>query len=85
MPSAEFETAAEEVKKLATTPSNDVLLKLYALYKQATVGDNNTARPGVFDMKGKAKWDAWDKIKGTSQEEAEKQYIVLVEKLKASQ
>ncbi|ORZ18649.1 acyl-CoA-binding protein [Absidia repens] len=82
MPSAEFNTAAEEVKTLAQTPSNDVLLELYALFKQATVGDNTTDRPGVFDMKGKAKWDAWTKIKGTSQEDAEKQYIALVQKLK---
>ncbi|KAI9301857.1 acyl-CoA-binding protein [Cunninghamella echinulata] len=84
MPSAAFDTAANEVKTLKKSPSNDKLLKLYALFKQATVGDNTTTRPGVFDVKGKAKWDAWDAIKGTSQEEAEKQYIALVEELKAA-
>ncbi|KAJ8656058.1 hypothetical protein O0I10_008280 [Lichtheimia ornata] len=83
MPSAEFETAAKEVQELKTKPSNDELLKLYALYKQATVGDVNTERPGAFDFKGKAKWDAWNEIKGKSQEEAEKEYIEFVQKLKA--
>ncbi|CAO3599005.1 unnamed protein product [Absidia cylindrospora] len=82
MPSAEFNTAAEEVKKLAQTPSSDILLELYALFKQATLGDNNTASPGMFDPKGKAKWNAWTKVKGMSQEDAEKKYIALVESLK---
>uniref|UniRef100_A0A915CY46 ACB domain-containing protein n=1 Tax=Ditylenchus dipsaci TaxID=166011 RepID=A0A915CY46_9BILA len=50
---ASFEEAAEQVKKLKKTPSNDELLELYALYKQATVGDNNTDKPGMLDMKGK--------------------------------
>lgn len=53
------------------------MLKLYGLYKQATVGDNTTAKPGVFDLKGKYKWQAWEDLKGTSQEDAEKQYIEL--------
>lgn len=55
------------MKKLKTSPSNDELLELYALYKQGTVGDNTTAKPGIFDMKGKAKWTAWDGKKGNSQ------------------
>ncbi|KAI9260794.1 acyl-CoA-binding protein [Sporodiniella umbellata] len=84
MPSAEFETAAKEVKELSKTPSNDELLELYALFKQASVGDNTTSKP-TFDLKGRYKWDAWTKLKGTSQEDAEKKYIELVEKLKAAQ
>ncbi|CAO3630003.1 unnamed protein product [Cunninghamella echinulata] len=84
MPSAAFDTAATEVKTLKKSPPNDILLKLYGLFKQATVGDNDTTRPGMFDVKGKAKWDAWTALKGTSKEEAEKQYITLVEELKAA-
>ncbi|KAI8074541.1 acyl-CoA-binding protein [Gongronella butleri] len=83
MPSAEFEAAAEAVKQLNKKPGNDALLKLYSLFKQATTGDCNT-RPGAFDFTGKAKWDAWDAIKGTSQEDAEKQYIAYVNELKAA-
>ncbi|CAO3673487.1 hypothetical protein G6F70_005963 [Rhizopus microsporus] len=84
MPSDKFNTAAEEVKKLSKSPSNDELLELYGLFKQATVGDNTTSKP-TFDLKGRYKWDAWTKLKGMSQEEAEQKYIELVEKLKASQ
>ncbi|KAK3815576.1 MAG: acyl-CoA-binding protein [Linnemannia elongata] len=83
MPSAEFETAAAKIKELTVSPSNDNLLKLYALFKQATVGDNDTPRPGAFDFKGKAKWDAWTEKKGVSKEDAEKQYITLVGELTA--
>ncbi|KAI8334715.1 acyl-CoA-binding protein [Chlamydoabsidia padenii] len=85
MPSAEFETAAAEAQKFTKSPSNDELLKLYALFKQAKFGDNTTDRPGAFDFKGKAKWDAWTGVKGKSSEEAEKEYIALVEELKAKQ
>lgn len=60
----QFEQAAEKVKKLKTSPNNDELLVLYALYKQGTVGDNTTAKPGMLDLKGKAKWEAWNKKKG---------------------
>ncbi|KAI9364562.1 acyl-CoA-binding protein [Pilaira anomala] len=84
MPSAEFNTAAEEAQKLTTKPSNDELLELYGLFKQATVGDNETSKP-TFDIKGRYKWDAWTKLKGTSQADAEKKYIELVEALKAKQ
>ncbi|XP_018431086.1 PREDICTED: acyl-CoA-binding protein-like [Nanorana parkeri] len=79
---AEFEKAAEEAKKLTKKPADDEMLKLYALYKQATVGDVNTARPGMLDFTGKAKWDAWESKKGISQEDARAQYIALVEELK---
>ncbi|XP_061677090.1 peroxisomal carnitine O-octanoyltransferase-like isoform X3 [Syngnathoides biaculeatus] len=60
---AEFEKAAEDVKNLKTRPSDQELLDLYGLYKQAIVGDVDTERPGLFDMKGKAKWDAWSSRK----------------------
>lgn len=60
----QFDKAAEDVKNLKETPKDDQLLELYALYKQATVGDVNTARPGLLDFKGKAKWDSWSHKKG---------------------
>lgn len=60
-----------------------ILKQLYGLYKQATVGDNTTPAPGVFELKAKAKWNAWKKLEGISQEDAEKQYIEFVEKLSA--
>lgn len=72
---------AEAVNKLPTRPSDDELLELYGLYKQATVGDNETEKPGMFDFKGKYKWEAWNKLKGLSQEEAEQKYIALVDEL----
>ncbi|KAF9382452.1 Acyl-CoA-binding domain-containing protein 1 [Podila verticillata] len=81
MPSAEFEAAAVKVKTLTTSPSNDNLLELYALFKQATVGNNTTAKPGFLDPKGRAKWDAWEAKKDITAADAEKQYIALVEKL----
>ncbi|XP_071484306.1 acyl-CoA-binding protein-like [Diadema antillarum] len=79
-----FNKAAEEVKNLKSSPSNDELLKVYSLYKQATVGDCNTAQPGMFDMKGKAKWAAWNELKGTPKDKAEADYIELVGQLKAT-
>ncbi|KAG0361317.1 Acyl-CoA-binding domain-containing protein 1 [Podila minutissima] len=83
MPSAEFEAAAAKATSFTVSPSNADLLQLYALFKQATVGDINTTRPGFTDLKGKAKWDAWSEKKGLASDEAEKQYIALVEKLAA--
>ncbi|KAG2171798.1 hypothetical protein INT43_008178 [Umbelopsis isabellina] len=84
MPSAEFTAAADAVQTLSTKPSDDDLLKLYGLFKQATIGDNNTSKP-TFDIRGRYKWDAWNANKGKSQEEAEKEYIALVEELKSKQ
>ncbi|CAJ0579981.1 unnamed protein product, partial [Mesorhabditis spiculigera] len=78
-----FEDAAERVKHLAGSPSNDELLETYALYKQATVGDNTTSKPGMLDPKGKAKWTAWDGKKGTSSDDAKKKYIAHVDALVA--
>lgn len=81
MASDAFKDAQVRVNQLSERPSNDDLLKLYALFKQATEGDVNTDRPGGFDFKGNAKWDAWKKVEGTSAEDAESQYITLVNQL----
>ncbi|KAJ3272135.1 hypothetical protein HDV01_005900 [Terramyces sp. JEL0728] len=81
MPSAEFDKAAEDAKNLTTKPSNDDLLALYSLFKQASVGDCNTDRPGMLDFTGRAKWDAWNALKGTSQADAEAKYIAKVKSL----
>ena len=67
---ARFQAAAERVKALPSKPSDAQLLKLYSLFKQATVGDCNTAQPGMFDFAGKAKWAAWSERKGLAQDEA---------------
>jgi acyl-CoA-binding protein len=77
----EFESAVERVQKLPKRPSNDTLLDLYGLYKQATVGDVSGKRPGMLDMRGRAKFDAWASRKGTSAEDARRQYVALVQKL----
>lgn len=77
-----FEIAAEEVKGLSAKPDNETLLKLYAFYKQATGGDVKGKRPGFTDFAGRAKYDAWAKIRGKSEDEAMQAYIDLVEKLK---
>ncbi|KAK7826654.1 hypothetical protein U0070_007816, partial [Myodes glareolus] len=79
---AEFDKAAEEVKRLKTQPSDEEMLFIYSHFKQATVGDVNTDRPGLLDLKGKAKWDSWNKLKGTSKESAMKAYVEKVEELK---
>jgi diazepam-binding inhibitor (GABA receptor modulator, acyl-CoA-binding protein) len=80
--SAQFETAVGESKQLPEKPDNMTLLKIYALYKQATAGDAEGKRPGFSDMVGRAKFDAWDSLKGTSADEAKQQYIDLIESLK---
>ena len=80
--SQEFLSAAKDVKTLTESPKNEELLELYGYFKQASVGDCNTDRPGMFDLKGKAKWDKWDGRKGMSKEDAEKKYIELVKDLK---
>jgi diazepam-binding inhibitor (GABA receptor modulator, acyl-CoA-binding protein) len=80
--SAQFETAVAHSKQLPEKPDNMTLLKIYALYKQATAGDVEGKRPGFTDMVGRAKFDAWGGLKGTSTDEAKQQYIDLVESLK---
>uniref|UniRef100_A0A0A1WE75 Acyl-CoA-binding protein homolog n=1 Tax=Zeugodacus cucurbitae TaxID=28588 RepID=A0A0A1WE75_ZEUCU len=79
-----FNAAAEKVKTFTKRPTDEELLDLYALFKQATVGDNNTSKPGMLDLKGKAKWEWWNKQKGKSQDVAKQEYIEFVEKLSAS-
>ncbi|KAF7992629.1 hypothetical protein HCN44_004973 [Aphidius gifuensis] len=71
----DFDKAAEDVKDLTKRPSDEELLELYALFKQATVGDVTGSRPGMLDLKGKAKFDKWSTKKGTSKEDAKKAYI----------
>lgn len=76
-----FEAAVANSKNLSERPDNGTLLKIYALYKQATAGDNTEKKPGFADMVGRAKWDAWNGFKGTSSDEAMQQYIDLIESL----
>jgi diazepam-binding inhibitor (GABA receptor modulator, acyl-CoA-binding protein) len=76
-----FDAAVANSKNLAERPDNATLLKLYALYKQATAGDNAEKKPGFGDMVGRAKWDAWNGLKGTASEEAMQQYVDLIESL----
>jgi acyl-CoA-binding protein len=78
-----FDEAKARVEKLPKRPSNDQLLDLYAFYKQATEGDVSGSRPGMLDLKGRAKYDAWTGRKGLSKEEAMKKYVALVDKLAA--
>jgi len=78
---AEFEKAVAQSKELTKRPSNEELLQLYALYKQATEGDVIGDRPGGFDFKAIAKFDAWAEIKGKSKEDAMKDYIALMARL----
>lgn len=77
----DFRTAQERVKTLSTRPSNDTLLELYSLFKQATEGDVQGKRPGMLDLKGRAKYDAWAGRKGLGKEAAMQQYVALVERL----
>lgn len=79
---ADFEKAVAESKSLPDKPDNMTLLKLYALYKQATSGDAEGERPGFTDMIGRAKWDAWNATSGKSRDDAMRDYIELIESLK---
>ena len=77
----QFETAAANSKNLSERPDNATMLKIYALYKQGSNGDNSDKKPGFSDMVGRAKWDAWNSLKGTSKEDAMQQYIDLIASL----
>ena len=77
----QFEAAAANSKNLSERPDNTTMLKIYALYKQATSGDNADKKPGFTDMVGRAKWDAWNGFKGTSTDDAMQQYVDLIESL----
>lgn len=79
---AQFEQAVADSKQLPERPDNMTMLKIYALYKQATSGDVQGARPGFGDMVGRAKFDAWNELKGKSTDEAMQSYIDLIESLK---
>lgn len=79
---ATFEKAVVESKNLPERPDNQTLLKIYALYKQATSGDADGKRPGFTDMVGRAKWDAWNGLKGTDSTAAMQQYVDLIDELK---
>jgi diazepam-binding inhibitor (GABA receptor modulating acyl-CoA-binding protein) len=77
----DFDAAVANSKNLSERPDNATLLKIYGLYKQATAGDNSEKKPGFGDMVGRAKWDAWNGLKGTSQDEAKQQYVDLIQSL----
>ena len=76
-----FEDAVAQSKTLPERPDNATLLKIYALYKQATAGDVEGKRPGFGDLVGRAKWDAWNEVKGQGRELAMQAYVDLIESL----
>lgn len=78
---AAFEQAQKDVKTLTKRPSNDDLLALYSLFKQGAEGDVSGARPGMLDMVGRAKYDAWAKLKGTAKDAAMQKYVDKVKSL----
>jgi acyl-CoA-binding protein len=79
----QFTQAQEDVKQLPERPGNLTLLRLYALFKQASEGDVQGDKPGFTDIVGKYKYDAWAALKGTAQDAAKQQYVELVESLKS--
>lgn len=79
----DFASAQQQVKTLTRRPSNETLLELYGLYKQASEGDCAGKRPGLLDLKGRAKFDAWASRKGLSRDAAMTQYVALVKRLLA--
>ena len=78
----QFDKAVADSKSLSEKPDNATLLKLYALYKQGSSGDVDGKRPGFTDMVGRAKWDAWNAVKGKSSDDAMQDYIDLINSLK---
>jgi acyl-CoA-binding protein len=78
---ADLEAAVRRVNALTSAPSTDDMLALYGLYKQATTGDATGDRPGMFDLKGRAKFDAWAKHRGLGAEAARAAYVALVDRL----
>lgn len=79
----DFEAATENVKKLPRRPDNDSLLALYSLFKQATEGDVKGSRPGLLDLVGRKKYDAWAAKKGMAKDQAMQDYVALVKRLEA--
>ena len=78
---ADFAKAQEDVKTLTKRPSDQQLLDLYAFFKQATEGDNHTSKPGIFDIKGQFKCNAWKEKSGLSADAAMQKYVELVNSL----
>jgi diazepam-binding inhibitor (GABA receptor modulator, acyl-CoA-binding protein) len=78
---AEFERAVADSRKLGQRPDNPTLLRIYGLYKQGTAGDVTTAKPGFSDLVGRAKWDAWNALKGMPREDAMREYVELIRSL----
>ena len=78
---AAFEQAQKDVNTLTERPSNENLLALYALFKQASEGDVSGKRPGMLDMVGRAKYDAWAGLSGTSSDDAKQQYVDKVKEM----
>ena len=79
---AQFEAAAQAAQNLPRRPDNETLLRIYALYKQATAGDTVGARPSFTDFVGRAKHDAWARLKGVDKDQAMRDYIALVESMR---
>ena len=79
--SEEFQSAVVAAKQLPEKPDDDTLLQLYALYKQSTEGDVSGEKPGFFDFVGQAKYDAWERLRGTPQNDAQERYVQLVRDL----
>lgn len=77
-----FDQAVADSKKLSERPDNSTLLKIYGLYKQATEGDVSQPKPGFGDLVGRAKWDAWNALKGRTREDAMQAYVDLIESLR---
>ena len=77
----DFTAAAEAAKQLKNNPGNDKKLQLYGLFKQATVGDNNSSQPWAVQIEKRAKWDAWEANKGKTKQQAEEAYVKLVQEL----
>jgi acyl-CoA-binding protein len=77
-----FQQAAQDVMNLAERPDNETMLRLYALFKQGSEGDVSGPKPGFFDFVGTAKYEAWQKLAGTAPEEAMRQYVDLVARLR---
>jgi acyl-CoA-binding protein len=80
----DFERASEAAKSLPERPDDQTMLKLYALYKQGSSGDVQGSKPGFFDFVGSAKYEAWEKLRGTAAGDARRQYVELVRKLGGS-
>lgn len=76
-----FEAAVADSRELSERPDNATLLKIYALYKQATAGDVQGDKPGMTDLVGRAKWDAWNGLKGVTKDDAMQRYIELIDSL----